>query len=65
LEMLKYLANSSGYSVISVANRGESLFEELQRALVGSSKTVFLSIITLNGSIFCQSLAPTSPKNLL
>ena len=41
LEALKYLAHSKGYGVFTLANRGESLAEELQNALLGSGKKVF------------------------
>lgn len=41
LEALKYLAYSKGYRVFSLANRGESLAEELQNAVIGPGKKVF------------------------
>jgi hypothetical protein len=41
LESLKYLAYSKGYKVFSLVNRGDSLAEELQNALIGSGKKVF------------------------
>ena len=41
LEGLKYLAHSKRYKVFSFVNRGESLAEELQNALLASGKKVF------------------------
>src|SRR5262249_38773317 len=42
LEELKYLAHSKGYRVFSLVNRGESLAEELQNALIQSGKKIFV-----------------------
>jgi hypothetical protein len=41
MEELKYLAHSRGIKVFSLVNRGESLAEELQNALVGPGRKVF------------------------
>lgn len=41
MEGLKYLAHSKGCKVFSLVNRGDSLAEELQNALLGSGKKVF------------------------
>jgi hypothetical protein len=41
LESIKYLAHSKGYKVFSLVNRGDSLGEELQTALLGPEKKVF------------------------
>lgn len=41
LESLKYLSFAKGYKVFTLANRGESLAEELQNALVGSGRKIF------------------------
>jgi hypothetical protein len=41
VEELKYLAYSKGYRAITLVNRGESLAEELQNALLQPGKKVF------------------------
>ncbi len=41
MEELKYMAHSKGFKVFSLVNRGESIAEELQNALLGSGKKVF------------------------